>query len=99
MFRPWRSTATFALDRWFGNLALMLVAAGVDALLAPLVDAAQALAPDRSALPFWQYVLIGVPALDALNYALHRLFHANSQLWRLHALHHADPELDVSTTL
>jgi sterol desaturase/sphingolipid hydroxylase (fatty acid hydroxylase superfamily) len=36
---------------------------------------------------------------DALSYALHRAFHASTILWRLQALHHADPELDVSTTL
>jgi sterol desaturase/sphingolipid hydroxylase (fatty acid hydroxylase superfamily) len=98
MVWPWRPAPPFAIERWLGNLALMLFAAGFELLLAPmtaLLDAGSI----NGAWPFWVQVAIGISALDALNYALHRIFHASPLLWRLHALHHADPELDVSTTV
>jgi sterol desaturase/sphingolipid hydroxylase (fatty acid hydroxylase superfamily) len=37
--------------------------------------------------------------LDLTIYLQHRLFHALPLLWRAHRVHHADPELDVSTAL
>jgi hypothetical protein len=37
--------------------------------------------------------------LDLLSYALHRAQHAVPVLWRLHAVHHSDPDLDFSTSV
>jgi sterol desaturase/sphingolipid hydroxylase (fatty acid hydroxylase superfamily) len=37
--------------------------------------------------------------LDLLIYFQHRVFHAVPFLWRLHRVHHADPELDASSGL
>ena len=73
---------------------------GLDFLLAPLI-AILALAGlgGRLSMPIWLQLAVGIPALDALSYVLHRVFHASATLWRLHALHHSDPELDVSTTV
>ena len=42
---------------------------------------------------------IGVLALDGATYACHRLMHAFPVLWRFHSVHHADPLVDVTTTL
>ena len=36
-------------------------------------------------------------AMDAVTYAVHRLEHRVPLLWRLHRLHHSDPDLDVTT--
>jgi sterol desaturase/sphingolipid hydroxylase (fatty acid hydroxylase superfamily) len=96
--RPWRPAKTFAAMRWVSNIALLLLTWGLDFLLAPVL-AILAAAGSESDLPFWAQLAVGVPALDAASYALHRLFHASATLWRLHALHHADPELDISTTV
>jgi len=96
--RPWRPAPTFAAVRWIGNLALLVLTTAVDFLLAPII-AIVAYAAIGGGLPLWVQLLVGLPALDALSYALHRAFHASPILWRLHALHHADPELDVSTTV
>mgnify|MGYP000520585471 CR=1 FL=1 len=41
--------------------------------------------------------VIGFLALDALFYFQHRVSHAVPVLWRLHRVHHADTEMDVST--
>jgi sterol desaturase/sphingolipid hydroxylase (fatty acid hydroxylase superfamily) len=96
--RPWRAALTFSAARWLNNLALLTLTAGADYLTAPVV-AFVASKGFESWLPLWAQLVIGIPALDAVNYGLHRGFHASSLLWRLHALHHADPELDVTTTV
>jgi len=95
---PWRAAPTFAAGRWIGNLSLLVLTTSLDFLGAPII-AVLALAGLKSGLPLWVQLVVGVPALDALSYALHRAFHASPILWRLHALHHSDPELDVSTTV
>jgi sterol desaturase/sphingolipid hydroxylase (fatty acid hydroxylase superfamily) len=86
--------------RWASNFVLFAVTFGLDFLLPPLI-AILALAGlgGRLSMPIWLQLAVGIPALDALSYVLHRVFHASATLWRLHALHHSDPELDVSTTV
>jgi sterol desaturase/sphingolipid hydroxylase (fatty acid hydroxylase superfamily) len=42
-------------------------------------------------------ILASVILLDLVIYLQHRLFHAVPLLWRLHRLHHADLEFDVTT--
>ncbi len=48
-------------------------------------------------LPFWLAVLISVILLDAVIYTQHVLVHAIPILWRLHRVHHADLDFDVTT--
>ena len=47
----------------------------------------------------WALVIVGVIIIDAAEYLYHRLSHSNRFLWRLHAVHHTDTRLDISTTL
>jgi sterol desaturase/sphingolipid hydroxylase (fatty acid hydroxylase superfamily) len=51
------------------------------------------------ALPAWAAVVASVIILDLAIYFQHVLFHAVPALWRLHRVHHADLEFDVSTGL
>ena len=51
------------------------------------------------ALPVWVGVVASVVILDVAIYLQHVLFHAVPALWRLHRMHHADLEFDVSTGL
>ena len=44
-------------------------------------------------------LVASVTLLDLTIYLQHRLFHALPWLWRIHRVHHADPEVDVSTAL
>jgi len=48
-------------------------------------------------LPGWIAVLLGVVALDLVIYFQHVLFHSVPALARLHAVHHADPDFDLTT--
>ena len=54
-------------------------------------------AGDAVALPFWLEVAIAVVVLDLVIYLQHVMFHAVPALWRLHRMHHADLDVDVTT--
>jgi len=45
----------------------------------------------------WPAVVIAILALDLAVYLQHVLFHAVPALWRLHRMHHADLDFDVTT--
>lgn len=47
--------------------------------------------------PAWIAMPVAVVALDFTVYLQHVMFHAVPVLWRLHQVHHADPDLDVTT--
>jgi len=53
---------------------------------------------DSLELPGGMRVVIAIVGLDALAYAQHRLLHRVDVLWRLHLVHHSDPEIDLTTT-
>jgi sterol desaturase/sphingolipid hydroxylase (fatty acid hydroxylase superfamily) len=50
-------------------------------------------------LPTWLTGVLAFMALDYSNYRWHRLNHEWHFLWRLHQVHHADLDLDLSTAL
>jgi sterol desaturase/sphingolipid hydroxylase (fatty acid hydroxylase superfamily) len=50
-------------------------------------------------LPYWLEVPMGVIALDFSIYLQHVLHHAVPALWRLHMVHHADLDYDLTTGL
>lgn len=52
---------------------------------------------NRVELPDWVAVPVGVVALDLVIYFQHVLLHSVPALARLHAVHHADPDFDLTT--
>src|SRR3954454_6216068 len=50
-----------------------------------------------SSVPPWMEVAASVVLLDLAIYGQHVAFHAVPVLWRLHRMHHADLEFDVTT--
>ena len=48
-------------------------------------------------MPGWLAVVLGVALLDLAIYLQHVVFHAIPALWRLHMMHHADLDFDVTT--
>ncbi|BBK45218.1 sterol desaturase [Allostella vacuolata] len=91
--------------RWPGNLGVVVVDTILLRLAVPLAAVGMAAWAEaegigllnRLALPGWLAVLVAVAALDLAIWAQHRLFHAIPPLWRLHRMHHADRDLDVTT--
>jgi len=103
--RPHHPAAPRRGGRWLENLALAAINGGGIALVcyACFFVAAQDLAPWRYGpfealtLPLPLRLIGEVVVLDLLVYGLHRGYHAVPALWRFHAVHHTDAELDVST--
>ncbi len=91
--------------RWYANIAIVALNTAAVRLLVPMVPVAlAATAGERGwgvlnlvALPFWLEVLIAVVILDLVVYLQHVMFHAVPVLWRLHRMHHADLDFDVTT--
>ena len=51
------------------------------------------------ATPLWLRLVAGLVALDLADYVFHRMSHEVRWLWLLHAVHHSDADVDVSTNL
>ncbi len=93
--------------RWLANLGLTVVATVLIRLLFPAAAVGGAvLASERGwgllnavRLPAVVSVVAAVVVLDLAVYLQHVLFHAVPALWRLHMVHHADPDFDVTTGL
>ena len=91
--------------RWPGNLAIVAFNTLLLRLLLPYTAVVVAIAARDNSwgilnqldLPVWQAVVVSVVVLDFVVYAQHVLFHAVPVLWRLHRMHHADTEIDVTT--
>ena len=47
----------------------------------------------------WLSFTLAFLLLDFLNYAMHRCQHTVPFLWRFHAMHHSDPDVDVTTSV
>jgi sterol desaturase/sphingolipid hydroxylase (fatty acid hydroxylase superfamily) len=52
---------------------------------------------NATAWPVWLEILLALFVLDLAIYVQHRIFHYVPVLWRLHRMHHADLDVDVST--
>jgi sterol desaturase/sphingolipid hydroxylase (fatty acid hydroxylase superfamily) len=91
--------------RWPGNLGILAVDVAAVRLLVPtaavgvaLIAAAHGWGLFRLlALPAWAAIPIGVVALDLVIYTQHVVFHYVPPLWRVHRMHHADLDIDVTT--
>ncbi len=93
--------------RWGNNVGLLLVGNFLLRLAIPVTTIGFASAMQGEgwgafnivALPPAVAFVLSVALLDMGIYFQHRLFHAAPLLWRLHRVHHADTEFDVSTAL
>jgi sterol desaturase/sphingolipid hydroxylase (fatty acid hydroxylase superfamily) len=91
--------------RWPGNVGIVFLDAALVRLVFPTTAVGLALIAEARGwgllralgLPIWAGVPLAVAALDLAIYLQHVLFHAVPALWRLHRMHHADLEFDVTT--
>ena len=92
-------------QRWGANLGLALVSALVVRVLVPGSAIAVAVVAsnegwglfNRLGLWPWVAVVASIALLDLTLYLQHVLFHSVPLLLRLHAVHHADPDFDLTT--
>jgi sterol desaturase/sphingolipid hydroxylase (fatty acid hydroxylase superfamily) len=107
IFAPRRALSVGRAPRWPGNLGILVLDAVLVRLLIPVGAVAMAVIAAQNGWgllnitpwPAWLEALIGFLALDLAIYAQHIAFHRVPLLWRLHRMHHADLEIDVSTGL
>lgn len=99
-------------QRWPANLAIVAVDTVLLRVIAPVGLTGVALVASDNGwgllhylsgagfeIPFWLAVMASVVVLDIVIYWQHRLFHRIPVLWRMHRVHHADPDFDVTTGL
>ncbi len=104
---PRRPLAVRKSPRWFSNLGLVALNVLLLRLIVPLTALKAASAADERGwglLNQWRApdgvrFIIAIVALDFAIYLQHILFHAVPGLWRLHVVHHADLDFDVTTGL
>ncbi len=99
---PRRSQAIGRWTRWPNNLGILVIDAILLRLVFPAAAVGAALGGEERGwgvlntlpLPRWIAVIVAMIVLDLAIYFQH---HAVPVLWRLHRMHHADLEFDVTT--
>lgn len=102
---PRRALTISKAVRWTNNLGLVFLNSFIIRIIFPAaaVGVAQ-LASEKGwglfnyyDVPFWYGVIAAVIIMDFVIYIQHVMVHAIPVLWRLHRVHHADPDYDVTT--
>jgi len=104
---PRRPQSIGRLLRWPNNIGLVVLNTVILRLLFPLAGVGAAFLAQTKDWGLFNIVsipaLLAIPAqlllLDLAIYGQHVMFHAVPGLWRLHRVHHADLEFDVTTGL
>lgn len=102
---PWTHPRPLGMRRWWPNLGLVAVGSVLVRFTLPLAAVAAAVWAQGQGiglmnwldLPLWAAIPLTVVVFDLLIYFQHRVFHHVPWLWRLHRVHHADPEMDATT--
>ena len=102
---PRRARLLTRLQRWSSNIGLVVLNTALLRLLFPAAAVGMALSVNAQGwgllntlgLPFWVEVLVALVVLDFAIWVQHVLFHAVPALWRLHRVHHADLDYDLTT--
>jgi sterol desaturase/sphingolipid hydroxylase (fatty acid hydroxylase superfamily) len=105
LLAPRRTQAIGRGRRWPSNLGIVVVDTLLVRLVFPTAAVGMALIAEERGwglfnsfdLPYALAFLASVLLLDLAIYLQHVLFHAVPILWRLHRMHHADLEFDVTT--
>ena len=105
LLTPKRQQRLGRATRWPSNLGIILLDTLMARLLFPITAVGLALVCEArgwglfqvAALPSWVSILLAVITLDLAIYLQHVMFHSVPALWRLHRMHHADLEFDVTT--
>ncbi|PMJ92116.1 sterol desaturase family protein [Vibrio sp. 10N.261.55.A7] len=93
------------LTRWANNLALISISSILVSLLLPIVAYQAAHYAmnngiglfNQFSIPLVVMLFISILILDFAIYYQHVLFHRVPILWRLHRVHHADQDIDMTT--
>jgi len=104
---PRRTLTISKKRRWINNLTIIAINPLLVRLLFPVLVLEMAIKSQEFGwgllnnfdLPFWLELVVGIVVLDLAIYLQHVMFHAIPILWRLHMMHHADLDYDLTTGL
>lgn len=104
---PYRMLSCRKGFRWLNNLGVFVIDSITARLLLPIlaVGMAEYVYAQQTGLfnllnlPLWLVAPLGFLALDLAVYAQHWASHNVPWLWRLHRMHHADLDFDMSTAV
>ena len=102
---PRRLLITSKPKRWFANIGIVVLNTLVIRVLFSTAAVGAAFVAAQKGWgvlnvlewPKWVAVVVAVVTLDFVIYLQHVMFHAVPLLWRLHMVHHADLDVDVTT--
>jgi sterol desaturase/sphingolipid hydroxylase (fatty acid hydroxylase superfamily) len=102
---PRRALTVSKTLRWSSNLVLVVLNTLLLRLIFPMAAVGVAAfcanngwgALNHFQVPFWLAVPLTVIAMDFVIWLQHVMFHAVPLLWRLHRVHHADLDYDLTT--
>ena len=102
---PRRALTVSKTVRWVNNLGLVLLNSLVVRLIFPAAAVGMAALADTQGWGIFNYydvspvyaIIISVVVMDFIIYLQHVMVHAVPALWRLHRVHHADLDFDVTT--
>ena len=102
---PRRRLTASKTVRWVNNLGLVFFNSFILRVLFPAAAVGVALTANQQGwglfnyyeLPLLVAILASVVIMDFVIYVQHVMVHAIPVLWRLHRVHHADPDYDVTT--
>lgn len=105
LLAPRRALTVSKPRRWASNLGLVVLNTVVLRLLFPLAAVGMAAFSAANGwgllnhfqVPLWLAVPLAVMAMDLVIWLQHVMVHAVPLLWRLHRVHHADPDYDLTT--
>ena len=105
MLMPRKNRTQPRTTRWFTNIAVVVVDSAAVRLVFPILAvgvASYAAAQGWGLLtlvdlPFWLEVLVAAVLLDCAIYWQHVASHKIPILWKVHRMHHADRDIDVTT--
>lgn len=105
LMAPRRHLTVRKIPRWGSNLCLTLLNTVLLRLIIPLNAVATAIAAEAggwgllnlTTWPSWLELLIALVILDLAVFLQHVMFHFVPLFWRLHSVHHADLDIDVTT--
>ena len=104
---PRRALTTSKKGRWFNNLSIIAINPVLLRLVFPVLAIGMAQKAQANGwgllnhfdIPSAITLVVGIVALDLVIYLQHVMFHAVPILWRLHMVHHADLDYDLTTGL
>ncbi|MFZ0790839.1 MAG: sterol desaturase family protein [Chromatiaceae bacterium] len=102
---PRRALTVSKTLRWGSNLGLVVLNTVLLRLLFPVAAVGLAATAatqgwgllNHFSVPFWVAVPLAVIAMDLAIWVQHVMVHAVPALWRLHRVHHADLDYDLTT--